>query len=387
MNPFTAYKQLNDIEATTEETVNENLFATKPQLNFEIQEGAIIEDAEDSDELIGNIDFFKESDDDLDSFEERAWKKGAGYKLPNFPEVEERLEGLESGLYIFAGESNMGKTAAMMAMLYDVGMCEENNVLALLITIDDTKDEVLPRVIAAEQRIPISAVGKPSRYVEEINNGSPDTLKFEEYLEKRKKGIQLLKDKKNMFKVVDALKDETKNLRYAEGIEEYIRKLVLYLKAVDPERKLVVGIDSLNDVQHMGKSLEAKERNEKTAKWSKGLAKRFDIPVFGTTHLRKLNGNRRPTTEDLKDTVEYQYESSVLFLVYNDVSKNKEAAGVFYTDTEIEGRRPIIELDWAKNKKSSYKGRTYSFFVPDQSRLQEVDAETKRSYDTIILEG
>ena len=148
-----------------------------------------------------------------------------------------------------------------------------------------------------------------------------------------------------------------------------------------------MGIDSLNDVQHMGKSLEAKERNEKTAKWSKGLAKRFDIPVFGTTHLRKLNGNRRPTTEDLKDTVEYQYESSVLFLVYNDVSKNKEAAGVFYTDTEIEGRRPIIELDWAKNKKSSYKGRTYSFFVPDQSRLQEVDAETKRSYDTIILEG
>lgn len=364
---------------------SENLYLKKPSVEFDLPEGTIIAEPIGGD-LVGAIDFFQDTEDDIDAFEERAWKKGSGFKAPKHPMIEEYLEGIGMGFYLFAGESNMGKTAAMTSLLYDIGTCEENNCLALLITIDDTKDEVIPRIVAQDMHIPISAVGKPQRYQDEIEAGHPDSILYEEYLEKRKEGLDKLKANKDRFKVVDALKEQTKNLRYSEGIEAYIEKLMLYLKTVDPERKLIVGIDSLNDVSHLEKNYDPKERNEKTAKWAKGLAKKFDMPVFGTTHLRKVNGNRRPTTDDLKDTVEYHYESSVMFLVYNDVSKNKEAANVSYNNANREGLSPVIELDWAKNKNSSYKGRTYYYFVPEESRLSEAKQDAKRSFDAIVYE-
>ena len=54
-------------------------------------------------------DFFKETLDDLDKFDEKAWKKGDGLIFPNYPVFTEKLEGIDSGLYLFAGLSNSGK--------------------------------------------------------------------------------------------------------------------------------------------------------------------------------------------------------------------------------------------------------------------------------------
>ena len=74
----------------------------------------------------------------------------------------------------------------------------------------------------------------------------------------------------------------------------------------------------------------------------------------------------------------------MVFLVFNDVSKNKEAASVFSSLEDNEYKQPIIELDWAKNKKSSYKGRTYHYFIPDCSKVIECGEPEHRRYDALI---
>ena len=82
------------------------------------------------------------------------------------------------------------------------------------------------------------------------------------------------------------------------------------------------------------------------------------------------------------------YEASVVWLVYNDVSKNKAAAKISWNDKDAEGNLgAIIELDWAKNKKSSYKGRTFNMFKPYYSLCKECPKDDCKRYDAFIYQS
>lgn len=57
-------------------------------------------------------DFFKDGIEDIESFNKKAWTKKRGILLPNYKNMTEMLEGLDDGLYLFAGPSNHGKCIA-----------------------------------------------------------------------------------------------------------------------------------------------------------------------------------------------------------------------------------------------------------------------------------
>ena len=73
--------------------------------------------------------------------------------------------------------------------------------------------------------------------------------------------------------------------------------------------------------------------------------------------------------------------------MYNDVSKNSEAANIFYYMEGSEEKQPILELDWAKNKKSSFKQKTFYSFVPEYSRLSETSEEDTKRFSALIFEN
>lgn len=344
---------------------------------------AMKEELEKEKNAVEMENFFDSTEQELDEFDEYAWKKGVGYKTPNFPIFEEKLEGLEAGLYLFAGESNSGKSAIMSNILFDAATCEENNLFGIYYSLDDSKNEIIPRIVAMNQMIPIGVVSKPQRYQEMIDNCAENALIYQEWLDKRKEGLEQLKALKERFKILDGEK-----IKNAEALYDHMQKVKVFLDAVAPGRKMIVAIDALNDIRFASKNLKpGNELNSEIARTVKSWAVEFDIPIFGSCHLRKLNANRRPVLDDLKESSEYVYEASVTFLVYNDVSKNKQAANIFYTDEDTSEKLPILELDWAKNKKSSFKGRTYHYFVPNMSKLIECDRETMRRFDALIYEN
>jgi hypothetical protein len=49
----------------------------------------------------------------------------------------------------------------------------------------------------------------------------------------------------------------------------------------------------------------------------------------------------------------------------------------------INFKQSVIELDWAKNKKSSYKGITYYHFTTDYSKLTECSKEQNARFRTL----
>src|SRR5574344_1885815 len=116
-------------------------------------------------------DFFETSIEQYDAFDEAAKAKGTGYTCPSFPMFDRYMEGLESGLYFFAGESNGGKTALMLKLLWDYSTFEDNHLFCLFFSLDDTANEVIPRIVAMKEHIPISVVSKPIRYQNAIDSG------------------------------------------------------------------------------------------------------------------------------------------------------------------------------------------------------------------------
>lgn len=329
-------------------------------------------------------DFFSVMEEDLAEFEEKSWNKGDGYSTPGFPMISSKLEGLDSGLYLLPAESNAGKSAMMMNILEDLVMHEPNKLFGLYFSLDDSKHEIIPRVIAMREGIRISTVAKPQRAKNMIDNNHEEASLLIEELAKREVGINNLKADGNKMMIVDSTKVRTLN-----QMKAYIDKVYNYVKAIDPEMNIAIAIDSIKDIvlDDVYNIKTTNEASDYIAREVKHWTVEYDCPIFSSVHLRKLNGNRRPTLDDLKDSNVLVYEASVIWLLFNDVSKNKQAAKIFQRVEGVEEKLPIIEFDWAKNKKSSYKGRSFCYFAPEMSRARECNADSTRRFNALLFEA
>ena len=364
---------------------SQELFENKSKISDLLgKESISLELRNEDEEIVQAEDFFSVMIDDLNEFEEKSWNKGNGYKTPKFPMISEKLEGLDSGLYLLPAESNAGKSAIMMNIVEDLVMCEENKLFGIYFSLDDSKIEIIPRVIAMREGIRISTVAKPQRAQNMINENHEDSELLIDELAKREVGINNLKNNSNKLMIVDSTKVKT-----LDEMRAYIERVDNYIKAIDPEMNLVVAIDSIKDIR-LDDHYNIKTTNEASdfvAREVKQWTVDFEIPIFSSVHLRKLNGNRRPTLDDLKDSNVLVYEASVIWLLFNDVSKNKQGAKIFHRTENSEEKLPIIEFDWAKNKKSSYKGRTFCYFAPEMSRAAECNLDSTRRFNALLYEA
>lgn len=316
----------------------------------------------------------------IEAFKRKARNRGQGYRCPNFPMFDSSMEGLESGLFMFAGESNHGKSAFCLSLAWDYMANANNHLYLIYFSLDDSADDLYPRIIAMNQGIPISVTSKPVMYENRIYSGDGDAGTYRDWLSKSNEGLKNLSDLGAKFTMFDG-----SDISCGEEILEKCLDIKTLIRMEDRQANILVVIDSLMDIEWRDKRFKSdKELNDYTAKqikrWSVEV---LDCPIFGTLHLRKVEQNRRPTIADVKESGRYAYEASFLGIIYNDVSRNKESAQIFGLD-EAGNHTPIIELDWAKNKKSSFKGITYNTFIPNHSRVIECNEETANRFNHII---
>lgn len=290
------------------------------------------------------------------------------------------MEGLEPGFFMFAGESNSGKSAVLLNLLLDFCTKADNKLFGIFFSPDDNCRDIIPRLIAMHEGIPISVCFNPQRYLNLINEGADEYEIYRELLEKRESGIEYLKSINRMFKVVDGSK-----ISCGEQLLNYCVKLKTYIQSFNSDANLIVGIDSLSDLTFANTKFVGANKDRQlndfiareVKKWSVEI---LECPIFGSLHLRKIDNGKRPGLADVKDSGRYVYEASTLFLVHNDVNKNRENATIYYRDEHSTFKHPIIELEWAKNKKSSFKGTTYYRFSTNTSRITECGLEESQRY-------
>ena len=261
-------------------------------------------------------------------------------------------------------------------------MCPDNKLFGVYYSLDDNKNKVLPRIVAMREALPISLVAKPGRFKKMVDEHHPDAVHIAQQLDKRKEGIERLKSESNKMMVLDS-----QDIKSDKDLRQSIHQIYNYIKSMDEEANIVVAVDGLKDINFTEMSLSENEKVDTASRFLKDISVELDIIVMSTMHLRKLNGNRRPETQDLKDSNRLEYEADVIYLVYNDVSRNKEAAKIYSRGaSEDSPKQPILELDWAKNKISSYKGRTFCYFSPEYSKAIECDEDDAKRFNALVYQ-
>ena len=343
-----------------------------------------IDEEINSDYEVNAEDFFRTTLDEYDQFDLKARSKGEGYIAPNFPMLNECLEGLDEGLYIIAAESNSGKSATLLNLFCDYVLNPKNDLVGLYFTLDDSRQEIIPRIMAMHSLIPISVCSKPMRYESRMAAAPPDVYQqYAEMLEKRQEALEWIRTTNEHFKVVD-----TEKVRNGEQVIDYCEKMLDYIHGYDTSLNLIVAIDSLADLKFPSMGFRAGDEYaemsyaaEQVKDWAMQILK---CPIFTTYHLKKIDQSKRPTIADLRGAGRLIYEASVVFLAHNDVGRNGDNAAICVIDEATKETVPVIELQWAKNKKSSFKGRTYYRFYPNCSKIYECSPEEKERFDSLI---
>lgn len=337
--------------------------------------------------LIDNPPFATKMLKVIDEVNEYTWNRGELGGLDwGYESLNQAFEGLNTGIILVGGQSNVGKSSFMLQLTTRIA--NANRELSARITkkaycvyfsLDDTNNELIPRLVAIDQQIKINAVSFPKKY--EHNK---------EVMDKRDLGFERLKNNVKYIGMQDA--NEGSSIEY---IVETCRDLKLQLDAMEPNvYTLVIVIDNFHDVD-----VDAKGYTEDNAKYDYisdklgKLANELDSPIICSAEFKKIPGGRRPQRDDIRSSGKIAYEAKAILLCHNDYSIKQEQAGVFWEledHSERDGitttKMPVWEAQIDKNKFSSKKGRLYWEFIPDMATFKESSPEDSLKY-TQMLQG
>ena len=305
----------------------------------------------------------------LDRFEYESWSpSNVGIKT-GYNCIDKAFDGgLYPGFTVVAGDSNLGKTALMTNLAWNV-IQNNNDVYVMDFSLDDSMADKLSRMAACSGKLIINAVKTPLRY-----------QNYPLMLIRRKNAILNLRNMTDRYRAYDA-----SFTTFVEDINQEIIDKLVYFDKNNIKKKVVVFIDNFHDMDIRDQpNLSAKDKFDTLAQWCTDFSAKYNITLVCSAELKKLNGVRRPQLDDLRETVKIKYAAKAVLLVYNEVHYKGESANIYYSITNNPYKQPIFEVHFAKNKYGTYKGRNFFEFYPDMAYLKECDPQAQKTYTSIV---
>lgn len=318
---------------------------------------------------------------DMDIYAQNRGTMGLDW---GFQCLNEAFNGLNPGLHLVAGGANTGKSAFLLEVSRRV--TEKNQfqtedhpkkAYCMYFSLDDSINELMPRMIASSQRITINQALFPK------------TLEGKSIIkEKRERGIQALRENAEFFSMHDATEGQT--VQYIEAI---LAKRHQELELISPdEYQIVVFIDNFHDIM-VDDSVRGLTEDNARFDFISGrlneLAITYNVPIICSAEFRKISTMKRPAEDDIKSTGKITYESKGTILVYNEVGIKGENANIYWNlgsaDGQGEDRKmPVFEMHISKNKFSSYKGRKFLKFIPEMATFMEASDEEELTFQQMM---
>lgn len=306
----------------------------------------------------------------INDFERRSWSSKVNGFTTGWDGIDKALDGgLQTGFHLIGGDSNIGKTSWISQMSTNVATLNKN-AYVLDFSLDDPMHDKVSRVIAAMNMVIINAVKAPKKYKQ-----------YPKMLQRRKDGLKRLRDMVNCYKAYDQGHSAD-----VEDIKETIKRHMVLLKEAGEDRRIVVFIDNFHDLTTQAREAQGSDKNkyDYLASYISDMATELDIPIVCTAEFKKLNGFRRPSIDDIRESVKIKYEAKSVMLCYNEVSLKGEAASVYFEKAGDPAKQPVYEVKFAKNKYSKFKGRIFFEGYPEMAYFVEADDASSKRYNNVI---
>ena len=268
----------------------------------------------------------------------------------------------------------------------------ENNAMAIYHTIDDTKEQLIPRCVClleGSRRLTINKVRDPNWWIQSGREGK-------ELLDIRDKGYDRLitLGKAGRFIMKDA----------NDGCSlSYIDRLIRYYKDKYPDRNLVYILDNFHKLQDFDgvKTNDERVRFKVMSNRMKAMATKHHICILSSVEYPKLQQGQIPTNNNIAETKKIAYDANLLCHIYNDLHEKGDKAEHYHTALDGENfpvKMPRLMINYGKNKISPYKGRQWYDFFPEQSdfryvedsvmeEVEKKDEERKDRFDRVLEDG
>lgn len=324
------------------------------------------EDAMSEDSLIAIIESTKLQEEEKDgSF--------AGFVLDSdLGNIQEALAGnwKNATWFCLGGKPNSGKTSLMCKIMYSIANnAEDNNACVIYHSIDDSVGQVLPKFIClanGTRDLEINHVIDPKYYASQLGEYQSQTL-----YDSREIGYnkikQLVRDGRLVIKDASA----GTSLAFAENLIKYYKKKY-------PQRNIVYVLDNFHKLRDFNDAKKGDERArfKEISTVLKNMCVKHNCLIMSTVEYRKTKDGERPGNSDIGETGQIEYDANIIAHVYNEVHDKPDKAELWHSRNESGERLPTIELNIAKNKVSSFKGKLYLDFYPACSDFMGVSNGT-----------
>lgn len=251
---------------------------------------------------------------------------------------------------------NIGKTSMVAQLAWNIVNHPKNEGLSVLVlTIDDSRAQFLPRFVALDTELPMNAITHPQGYnltYEEKREINKSWAKIRGLVSRKRLDI---KDTTHgtsvtfLEKWIQRVKNETKN------------NVLVFL---DNFHKLVgrYGLDDKTVITHHIHELD------RLTKW-------YATTIVCTMEMRK-HDVRAPTSQDLFGSTHLTYDNNITIIMTQDLHVNPESDLIWTMRGRGLGEDdfplPQNKLWFEKNKFSGWKGIKWLDFWPDRSKFFEV---------------
>lgn len=271
-----------------------------------------------------------------------------GLELKQFPTIDSAMCGIQPSMIALAADPNTGKTILTVNLAVDI-LQSNPGASVLFYSMDDTRDAIVGRFVAKLTDLPINDVQrKPKGAAEEKAIG--DAYKW---MSERAEENRL-----NVREIVEGMT--------IASISEAVH--------THPNREsLIVIIDGMYNIPMDGRYSSIREENIDRANRVKELTKLYKVPVIVTAELRKrpVDDSKRKerTLHDIMETGKYAYNADVVCLL------TPQDPDKYCTQPE-----PIVELEIAKNKLSSFRGKIELTFKKETATFRETSGSNPYSF-------
>lgn len=261
----------------------------------------------------------------------------------------------------FGGSANSGKTSLLSQFAYEIASNPANNATVIYHTIDDSKEQILPRLVCqcyGSPDLTMNAVRNPNYYKKYDPAGDAiaqrRVLGYQELLRLMRDGRIVLKDI-----------SEGSSFAFGEG-------LIRYYKNLYPDRNIVYILDNLHKSPDFS-SMETRMRFKTLSNHMKETATRHHCTIMATVEYTKLEPGVIPHNNNIAETRAVIYDASFIGHLFNDLHEN--GAEAICTHSYNEELLPRLRLGIGKNKITEYKGRIFLDFYPASGLFRRVPTE------------
>jgi hypothetical protein len=255
-----------------------------------------------------------------------------GHKLKKFKQIESKLNGIQSGLYVIAAETNIGKTAFLSNLFMD--LVESNNDLhGVYFSMDDHKKDIINKWVAEMTNISITQMQKRQGNQTDQNK---ILAAYQKIINMYKEGRLEIYDQSNLS-----------NFNQLKGIAE---RLV--------GKQFFFAIDGIFNIS-VGNFNQKREENIERANMLKMIADQYEIPVIGTAEVRKSvqkQETRKLSLDDIMESAKFAYNANLVWLL---------------SETSNENDQVSLYLKYAKNKLTGFKKSQNLIYLPDYGKITE----------------